>query len=159
MNEKVIYILTGKIKSGKTTSLFNFVAKQKSIDGILTPVIDNKRYFYHISSKVIKNVEADKIDEEVFRVGKYKFLSSSFNWANKRILHALENKNDWIVIDEIGPLELEGNGFHNSVIKLLKEATKGLKIIFVVRESLVEKFLNYYQLDKKDIEFLNLSGS
>jgi hypothetical protein len=51
---KNIYILTGEIKSGKTTQLMLWASPQKNIDGILQPVIEGKRFIYHLGSKTLK---------------------------------------------------------------------------------------------------------
>ncbi|MEJ5350567.1 MAG: nucleoside-triphosphatase [Melioribacteraceae bacterium] len=140
-----IYIITGLSKSGKTTSLMSWTSSQKNIDGILQPVIEEKRFFYHISSRTLFQLESED-DVNSIKVGRYKFRLEAFNWANEKLINCIGKNLEWIVVDEIGFLELNGEGLHSSVKKLLS-STLNEKLIFVVRESLLQQVLDYYQID------------
>jgi nucleoside-triphosphatase THEP1 len=49
-----------------------------------------------------------------------------------------------LLVDEIGPLELNGNGFHLSLVPIFKNRNE--KMLFVVRAGLVDKVCAYYNL-------------
>lgn len=156
-----VYILSGKIQTGKTTRLMQWAATQKKIDGVLQPIIENKRFIYHISSRTLKQLEIDKTldQEEVIQIGKYNFSTKVFDWANKALLDAFNKNLDWLIVDEIGPLELEGKGLEPAVSKILSERDNfGGKIVCVVRDTILEKFISKYEL-KNHYEIFNVGLS
>ncbi|MEG8945928.1 nucleoside-triphosphatase [Rosettibacter firmus] len=147
-----IYIITGLSKTGKTTRLMNWALNQKSIDGILQPVVDGKRCFYHISSRTLMLLGSDD-DFNTIKVGKYKFNQEAFKWANEKLINTSDKNYEWLVIDEIGLLELQGKGLDKSIKIILKNSTS-MNLIFVIRESLLNKALQHYNI--KDYQILEL---
>lgn len=147
-----IKIVTGKIQSGKTTKLFNFVSTKNSIDGILSPIVNHKRVLYHISSKTIKIFETKSKVNGTIAIGNYIFLQESFDWANKKLLQGFYNKPKYLVIDEIGKLELNGKGFYPSVKKILEiKDNLSTQLILVIRDYLLDKSLHFFDIDKYEI--------
>ncbi|MDQ7817508.1 MAG: nucleoside-triphosphatase [Melioribacteraceae bacterium] len=142
-----ILICTGPVKSGKTTLLMQWATTHKSIDGIFQPVIDEKRFLYHIGSRTLKALETNS-EMNTFIIGNYRFSNESFDWAKNLLLDCFEKEIDWLIIDEVGPLELEGKGLEPAVSKILNERAR-LKcmIICVVREKLLDQFLIHYKLN------------
>ena len=151
MPERKIYIVSGPIQTGKTTRLFEFVRTKTSVDGILAPVIDNKRTLYHISSKQLKILEAELAGEKTIHVGKYSFYKKTFNWANKKLIESFYAKPEWLIIDEVGKLELKNEGLHSAINEILNYRNESeTKIILVVREYLLEKVLEKYKIEKTE---------
>lgn len=149
---KNLFILTGPINSGKTTKLMQWAATQKNIDGIFQPVIDDKRFIYHISSRTLKILESiNSIPKnELVIIGKYQFRKSVFDWAQNILINCLNKKLDWLIIDEIGPLELEEKGLEPTISKVFNEIDKlNGNVLCVVRDSMLEKFVKYYKLENK----------
>jgi nucleoside-triphosphatase len=141
-----IFIMTGPVHTGKTTRLMQWSMTQKNIDGILQPVIDEKRFIYHLSSRTIKNLETDQT-ENITEIGRYKFSNDTFLWAQKMILQALQKQPGWLVIDEIGPLELNGKGLEPVASEILsKNGNDRINILCVVRDSIIDKFIDNYNL-------------
>lgn len=154
----IIVLLTGPIKSGKTTRLMRWALSQKNLDGILQPVIEEKRFLYNIGSRTLKQleIEGSRQINDFIEIGKYKFSTQTFEWAKKIILDSFEKELDYLIVDEIGKLELEGKGFEPAIREIIskRERFSG-KIIFVVRDSLLEKFIECYDL-RGNYEMLNL---
>lgn len=151
-----IFIVTGKIKTGKTTRLMKWVNSQNNIDGILQPVVDGKRYLYHIKSRTLKQFETDS-GHNIISIGNYKFFISSFEWAKNIIDNACRENLSTLIIDEIGPLELKGSGLEPVISKILREKHNlQCDLIFVVREEILDKFLEHYNLSTKEYEILNI---
>jgi len=125
----MIFILTAPIGSGKTTSLIQW-SDQNNVHGILTPVVGDKRVFMNASTKEQFSMEASG-NEEVLRVGKFVFSKAGFEKAILIIRDAIQQEG-WLIIDEIGPLELRGEGFHDILEEVL--AKRKERIILVVRE-------------------------
>lgn len=152
-----IKIVTGKIQSGKTTSLFKFINENKNTDGILAPIVNNKRTLYHISTKTIKEFEAEKHSANTVSVGKYHFLNESFYWANEKLIESFNSSVKYLIIDEIGKLELRGEGLHKSTQVILNEIKNSDKIlILVIRDYLLDEILKYYNITEHEYEVLIL---
>jgi nucleoside-triphosphatase len=144
-----IYIFTGEIKSGKTTRLEKWIAENPDSDGILAPCINGKRYLKRIKSKETKLLEYEGEDEniELTKICNYNFLKSVFDWGQQELYNALLQKPDWLIIDEIGPLELRGEALEPMVSNILRKSSAlKINIVLVVRKSLVEKVIEHYKL-------------
>jgi len=139
---KKIFILTGNIQSGKTTSLFTWVQNRNDVHGILTPIIDGKRIFFDVDGKEQFPMEAAAEEEkEIISIGRFKFNPRNFEKA-KNIIRGSMNKNGWLIIDEIGPLELRGEGFHKVLLEALHNNKQ--KILLVVRHSILEEVKKHF---------------
>ncbi len=70
----MIYILTGDIRTGKTTALLDWIKDRNDVDGLLCPDSENgMRYFLKVKSK-----------EELFRR-----RSTHFNPGSQRYYHMI----------------------------------------------------------------------
>lgn len=80
-------------------------------------------------------MEAADSAEESMSVGRFRFRRAAFDWAEARLLGAAAcPETRCIVIDEIGPLELAGEGFAPVLRRLLARGSP--ELVIVVRESL-----------------------
>lgn len=151
---KKLQILTGKIRSGKTTRLMLWAASQKNTDGILQPFVEGKRFIYRPGSKTLKQLEVEHFIDTV-KIGKYNFSVEAFTWAQSVLNECSHKKLDWLIIDEIGPLELEGKGLEPIVTKIIsqRDSYSG-NILCVVRDTILEKFIDHYDL-KDSYEIFN----
>ena len=136
----MIYIFTGKIRSGKTSKLRGWVEKRTDIGGILMPVRSGKRYFFNVSSEDHYSAEADKKEKEIIRIGPFRFSKKGFERANSEILDSFKKYNI-VIIDEIGRIELNNKGFAPSLNVIMNDKIKLKKIdlILVVREDLLKQ--------------------
>lgn len=152
-----IYILSGKTGIGKTTFLSKWI-KDKSADGILAPIIMGKRHLQHISSNQIKLLEVEKHNKNTVSVGRYIFDENVFKWAREKLLESFNANPDWLIIDEIGPLELNGKGLEPVASQIIKSNgnQNKIKMIFVVRENLIDSFLKHFKLNLNEVEFLKM---
>ncbi len=142
-----IFILTAPVQSGKTTSLVQWSANRNDVHGILTPVINGKRVFMDAQSREQFHMEATEDDEDILAVGRFVFSKDNFGKAVQIIRDAIHEEG-WLVIDEVGPLELRGEGFSevlNEVLTIRQE-----RILLVVRDKddMVSKVKSYIG-DKK----------
>jgi nucleoside-triphosphatase THEP1 len=148
MSKKSIYILSGGIQTGKTTALIKWSVNKNDVFGILTPVIDGKRVFMDAHSKNQFEMEADGTDVEIISVGRFRFSKLAFEKAIQ-IINDSVNKKGWLVIDEIGPLELRKEGFYDVIKKSLEDHPN--QLLFVVRENLVDKTIMFFELKQPEI--------
>ncbi|HEX5625410.1 MAG TPA: nucleoside-triphosphatase [Saprospiraceae bacterium] len=144
-----LYVLTGLPGSGKTTALACGLAGRSDVGGFLSPLRNNRRWFYLIRTKEWLPMEWEgQSDSEVLEVGRYVFLKSAFALA----LSALERdfklgvKN--LVLDEFGPLERMGKGLMPGVEGILKEVQNSDRqhLVVVIRSLLLDEFLRSFPL-------------
>lgn len=154
-----LFVLSGPIRTGKTTSLQQWLRPQKNVRGILSPVKDNKRFLLSIPSGETKLLNADDATpvEKIISVGRHSFDNRVFEWGKEIIAKSLESEPEWLIVDEIGPLELDGKGFEPVITHILSNKSFYPKVnfLFIVRDSLTDEFYNHYRLDKKYVEMLN----
>lgn len=135
-----VIILTGTIQSGKTTALQKWV-KMHNAAGLLTPDVDGKRVLYSIAENLYYSFQSPQQSSETVSVGRYHFYKEAFDHANK--LLTAKTACDWLVIDEIGQLELQEQGFFPAVMEILKGQTK---VLLVVRTTLVDAVVDKFSL-------------
>lgn len=137
----MIYILSGKKGSGKTTALHNFSKNKIGMGGILSPEINGERFFLDVSSGKTIPMETNGTETELFLMGRFNFRASAFEEAEKIILKSI-SENKVTVIDEVGPLEIR---LHKGFDDLLKKIfCKNADLIVVVRIGLTDEFLAKY---------------
>ena len=155
----MIYILTGEIRAGKTTALLEWCKNRDDVDGLLCP--DNargKRYFLEVKSKAEFEFEVEtefkNKTEDIIEIGNFKFLKSAFEKANAYLLAvASENESQYLIIDELGKLELKKEGLHLSAERLIPnyETNENKHLILVVRDYLLEAVLTHYSISEYKI--------
>jgi nucleoside-triphosphatase len=155
-----IFLISGPIKSGKTTRIADWIGHKNNVNGILQPVIDGRRYLREISSGEIRllEIQAGSNERNIISVGKYKFNKDVFNWAQAQLLSAFYNNPEWLIIDEFGKLEIDGKGLEPAISKIINDLNKcpDTKIVFVIRDYIVSGFLNKYGLTIDDIKNLEM---
>lgn len=143
MSKRKLYILSGLVGIGKTSALQSWMGSQKEVAGILSPKEDGVRYFEDI--KTGGRFRMDKASGDVVKVGYHSFDKEAFDWATANINRAIDNQAPYLVIDEIGPLEIsQEKGLHQVLIKTLERYTGTL--IIVVRQRSLESFVEKYSL-------------
>jgi nucleoside-triphosphatase len=148
---KNIFILTCEKHSGKTTALQQWIKDKENIAGILSPDINGTRHFYDIEQATYFTMLATE-NEETLSVGKYIFSKGAFDKANS-ILFSIKNKS--IIIDEIGPLELAGKGFADTV-QIILQNKNYTNLLLVVRNELVDDVVNYFSIAVNEIQFITI---
>jgi nucleoside-triphosphatase THEP1 len=151
-----VYILSGPTGSGKTTRLLQWSKKQDSVAGILSPVIHGERYFHDLSTGEQFTMEAGD-DKETLNVGRYRFSLFAFSKAVRVMENALSSSSDWLVLDEAGPLEINGKGFY-PVLELLVKSRRRGGIIIVVREQILSGFIQLLSLNDDEYTLLSTAS-
>jgi nucleoside-triphosphatase len=154
----MIYILSGDIRTGKTTSIYQAAIKRNDVGGFLTPDLDGTRILYDLFNRQRYPFQVEKDDlQQVIHVGRFTFLVSTFTLGSQIVLEqATNNAINYIVVDEVGKLELKNEGFHSLVEKLISMDINQ-DLILVIRSFLVDEIIKKYQLeDFKVIHDINL---
>ncbi len=148
-----IYILTAPVQTGKTTAVINWAATRNDVYGILTPVVNGMRIFMNAQTKEQFPMEAAEGETDILTIGKFIFSKAGFEKAIQVIRDTVD-KRGWLVIDEIGPMELQGIGFTEILKEIL--TTRKEKIVLVVREGLAEKVKEQFIMQEAEIIEISL---
>lgn len=153
---QLIYIVAGNQREGKTTFLKQVIEKlnenQVKVEGFIAEGIDHDGIrmgfkLINVSSgkgMVLCNINGNA---EWEKTGKYYFNPDGLKFG-KNILKKL-SANTIVVIDEIGPLEMEGGGWADSIQKILAKYDNTM--IWVVRRNLTEQIIQSFDLNNVSI--------
>ena len=151
MADSTTYILTGEIHSGKTTAITTWLTGRHDVYGILTPKIEGTRFFVDAHTKEQFAMEASKEENEVLEIGRFRFSKNGFEKASA-ILMACSNNEGWLVVDEIGPLELQRKAFYETIKKIIEMNNQKMKKLLVVRQTLVDEVVSFFKI--KDYQLI-----
>lgn len=149
-----IKIITGDIKSGKTTYLQEILSSLENVAGVIQIAEGNRRFFADILSGERKELTSRNESSNTFNIGKFIFRKSAFIWAKEKLIDALKNKHKVIAIDEFGLLELHNEGLEpvfSEIIDRVKSTTD-MQAIIIIRKSLLKDFLKKFDLSKNEVE-------
>ncbi|GBD91205.1 NTPase [bacterium BMS3Abin04] len=153
-----LYILTGPIKTGKSTKLLRWSETKENVAGILQYEVNGKRVIRDISSKQVFMLEDDNLKEnQKIKVGKYSFNKNAFLWAQKKLEQSFRGKPDWLIIDEYGKLEIDNGGLEPAISDIINKSRKQncTKIILVVRDYLKNDFLKKFEPESLDYKYFD----
>jgi nucleoside-triphosphatase THEP1 len=153
-----ILIFSQPIRSGKTTLIAKWRKNLSSCGGFLSPDINGVRVLEDLrSGEIIPFELPENAASASIQIGRFRFSREAFNRAGEILQRESILDPDWLVIDEIGKLELEQNdGFEpwaSWLISKYKSGAKKGRLVLVVRESLLHDAINKYQL--QDVEILS----
>lgn len=156
MKLKEIYILTGEVNSGKTSLLKEVVSKKENYLGILQVKVNKRRFLYNISNKRSYALDMEERNDSTFSIGRFHFAKSVFFRAHDEILSQVQNHHELIIIDEVGPLELQNSGHYDLIILLLK-LNVSQKLLFVTRSSLLDLVTKKFKINPIEVFRMPLS--
>jgi len=150
-------IITGRKNSGKTNLIEDLLAelkfRNKNVSGILSQAYVRKGkkvkyYVCDIQTGLKKLLCSEENTGSAVQLGNFGFYIEGINFG----LEALSNKSDFIFIDEIGRLELQGQGWSSALDNFINENNS----IFLigVRKDIVEKIIKKW--DIHIIDFIDL---
>ena len=150
-----IYVYSDAIQTGKTTRVLTWVNGKQNVYGILTPDVAAKRRLYNIAEKQLSPFEAEKntIESSII-IRDFTFLKSAFTQAQQILTSALLHQPDWLIIDEIGKLEMQNEGLEpqlSSILNDFSERSPQTKILLIIRETLLEAATEKYNLQNAEI--------
>ena len=141
----MIFLLSGPIHSGKTSLIKVIIKELQSVniklDGFISnPIFKNKEIIGYDLFDLKKEKPLPfivKFGENSWqKIGSFFFIPEGLKEANKIILRGKDA--DILIIDEIGPLELSGQGVWPSLKKVISPPVT--RLLLVVRENIIENF-------------------
>jgi len=162
----MITIITGSRGVGKTTLLLKLIEELKKNgtppSGIMTPAIfdenNNKVGFYALDVAAGERWELGRSDKllEGPSYGPFSFSEIGFIKANGILEKVLVEGPPDIILDEIGPLELEkGYGF-SPILSLISSFKKSRNLYLVIRPKLIDKFASRF-LELKEYRIIEIT--
>ena len=145
-----IYIFSRPIQSGKTTLLAKWVSNCPDAAGILTPDIDGKRCLLDIATTTMHPLEVPATHPNHISVGRFRFNNEVFQTAQSILRQSVPLQPSWLIIDEIGKLEIERNtGLEPAVSEIISAYQAGVvngNLLLVVRDYLLSRAITHYQI-------------
>ncbi|GAA4373812.1 hypothetical protein [Hymenobacter koreensis] len=145
----IIHLLSGPTRSGKTTRLSAWAATEPGVAGLLMPTVPGVgRLFQDVRTGLRWPTAARPGNWQAQCVGPHRFSAAGFAWANETLLGAASHPaTRWLLIDEIGPLELRGLGLAPALGRVLsKAAYQPENVVLVVRAALLDTIVQEFNL-------------
>lgn len=149
----MVYIITGSINSGKTTRLLELYKIQDKADGFVAVknVMNHRVMGYdmlQLSTKEKRSfiVREDMVGDEfdvLCSIGPYFFSKTTKEWVEHSLKHMVAHNEGPIFLDEIGPLELEGQCFDSIMSDLV---ASGCDLYITVRQAALEEVVERYNI-------------
>lgn len=137
------YFVTGKVGVGKTSFINGLVEKKEGFAGIITAEKNGLRILTSILTGEDRLFEVDNsFNSPVQKIGRFAFDDTAFLWAEREIANTDLSNVKCFILDEVGYLEINKNGFYNA-IQILIEKIKDYEteVIFVTREDCADDFM------------------
>jgi nucleoside-triphosphatase THEP1 len=146
-------LVVGEPGSGKTSWCREYIDRRRksgsSVGGILSPAIEKQGQ--RVGSNALDLLTGEEVSfarlsrhrslKEGEKVGYYTISRDGILFACRAIERAVESRCDLVVIDEVGPLELQGKGLIPAVELVLASA---INVLIVVRSSLREALQRHF---------------
>ncbi len=152
--DQKIIIISGKQREGKTTFLKEVIALLKkeniSFDGIIAEGIDKDGERIGFDLIRLKTGKSYPLSTTIptfnyTQYGPFFFNDNIFQEVNSSLKNTTA---DLVIIDEIGPLEIQDKGWAPAIEQLLNNNTT---MIWVVRKPLLERVTNHWKISQAQV--------
>lgn len=148
----MIYIVAGKQGEGKTKRCLEIADylkdKKEKVGGIIAPGFweNNTRSGFHLMD--VQTGETKPFAERAEREGwnqikTFYFNPEAISWGED-VLRKADKQCNWIFLDELGKLDLQGHLWNKGFTELVKQSQKNW--ILSIRENFVEEVIQHWGL-------------
>jgi nucleoside-triphosphatase THEP1 len=144
-----LILWTGPKHSGKTTSAIRLIQMVRTegfiVAGILEPSLYNDGELIGFDVLDIQNRKRTSLARSKKSKSTkdfFNFITDGLKFGNAVLSSEATKSADLVIIDEYGPLELEGDGWRRNIDSLL--SCSGAIILIVIRQELKETFQQLY---------------
>jgi len=149
----MVYLITGKLNSGKTTKTIELFSQYPKGEGFVSvktmnglEVVKFDLVKLSTSEKRVLAYKTPYYQNQYLsttRLGEYYFQDETFLWAESEIDLAMSTKKEPIFIDEVGLLELNGQGFYSIIQKLIQA---DYWCYIAIRDTYLPRFVELFQI-------------
>jgi len=150
----MLHIITGAIDGGKTRKMLSIYNRLKRGDGFISQKVfhDQKGFVGYEIRRLstgqklllaVKETHLPRDWEDIYRIGPYHFSKKAFIFAENIISEIIASNIEPVFIDEIGPLELKGEGFSSLLERVLEASAE---VYIAVRSHCVEEVINKFNI-------------
>jgi nucleoside-triphosphatase len=147
---KKLVLWVGPKHSGKTTSVARLAQKANSegfnVAGVLAPsVYDDDRLtgFEVVDLRTGKRLPLANRQITRGMVGEFNFTKAGLEFGRNALSSEVVKSAELIIVDEFGPLELEGKGWRKDIDSILSNIDA--LVVLVVRNEIAEKVQSLYK--------------
>ena len=153
MQNRSIYIISGKQGFGKTTMLKSIIGELQSKGVKVGGFIAEGTWMNGIRDgfsllRIIDNYSIplcqSKPKKGYFNLGRFWFNPEAVKIGEETLDYGMTKDVDIVVIDEIGIFELQEKIWYNSFLKLLNE--RKMPVLITVREKIIKEVIEKFQL-------------
>lgn len=153
-----VFILSGGQGSGKTTTLEQVVRRLRAANrppcGFLSPVVRNGDDRIGYDLRLLSNGTSTPLarreaDGGTAQAGPFTFFEDAIRSGRAELGRAQPRPGSLVIVDEVGPLEMQGQGWTPALLPLILARTAPL--IMVVRSSLVNEVCSRWNLEPAKI--------
>jgi nucleoside-triphosphatase THEP1 len=153
-----ITVITGAIGCGKTTRLDAYRKRAPKAAGIIARGLyesQNEKFKYGYELESLKTGERRLLltsspKSHLHPVGRFFMDPDVLEWAKTQLLEGMNAP--MLVLDELGPLELEGGGYYDTFRTVLS-SYQG-ELVLVIRSSILERMLHRLNLDFNQVHLI-----
>ncbi len=159
----MIYIVTGKRNSGKTTYIKKMIEVNKKLDGVISVKCFLEGIFqgydlYHIQTgqhhPFLRFLANGGNDPNALAVGQFAFKPEGIAFGKNLLQEAFSKEGD-VVIDEIAQMELRGQVFYEDVKQAVavhdKQDGQIKNLYLVVRQALVKDVIQRFDITAYEV--------
>jgi nucleoside-triphosphatase len=139
-----LILWTGQKHCGKTTSAANLVKIARdegfNVVGLLAPSLYDGSELLGFDAIDLRN--ENRIPLARRKTGRFTFFAEGLEFGNAALSTTATKSADLVIVDEFGPLELNGQGWRKNVDSLI--TSSDALILLVVRQELADKVRQIY---------------
>jgi nucleoside-triphosphatase THEP1 len=155
--DQKVFILTGGIQQGKTTSIIELIRELRNrniqLAGIYCPrVMDNSvttgYQIVDIRSHTERKFLVTDDDTNPEKIGRFSIIREGLDLGRNALVISDNEPCQLVIIDEVGILELDGEGWAKNIDELKRA---GHSILMVVRDKWVERVIERWKFKPSEI--------
>lgn len=150
-----VVIITGEVHQGKTIFLSQLLDLMQQNNIAAKGFLARARFENDIQTGYDLHLFPSGTKLPLARTGtvdgwvgfrRFSFNPEAFAAGSALLRNSSSDSDCWLVVDELGPMELEGNGWHDTVSLLLTK--EHMRMIWVVRKNFVPAMLTHFAAER-----------
>ena len=148
-----VYIVSAPVHTGKSSSILEWTGQTPGVAGIVAPEVQGLKVYVDVKTgrrfpHETRDLHLSANALEI--IGPYRFLRESFREAQRLLLSAMAEQPIWLVLDEIGKLELWNKGLEPAAGQIIRAYKDGIvpgNLVLIIRDSLLDAARERYGID------------